>query len=91
MSTFSVPTKPIGMDRWVTNGVMTSEEALTFIEQMDSRVPYTITMRTARYQAYDEVTEITLDDLQHIVFEDQQEYCDVCGTSYHPEDPCLQH
>jgi len=90
-TTYSVPTLPIGMDHWITNGVMTSVEALTFIEQLSPEVPYSIMKTTTQYQADPVVVELSRFDLFADYEEEQQVYCAVCGTHYHPEDPCILH
>lgn len=32
-----------------------------------------------------------LDDWEEAVYEADSVYCDVCGTHYHPEEPCVFH
>lgn len=91
MNTFTVPTLPVGHENWVVNPCDSAEQALEFIENLNAGVPYSIMMRTTQYKADDVVSELALDTLQHLVYEEQQVYCDVCGTHYHPEDPCIYH
>ena len=90
-TTYSVPTLPIGIDRWITNGVMTSVEALTFIEQLLPEVSYSIMMTTTQYQADPVVVELSLDDLQSIAYEDEKVFCEVCGIDYPEDDQCRYH